>query len=128
MWLKTKARSQKYKKARYAIGNASEKYIFKSTKEFEKIEKLLYEKKSPKHEPTECYFYLEKQLANCMIRSDTFNWHDYSSYTKMTAPFLNVYSKDEGKSKRSDVNEKLSKSYSTNERESKCIIVHETLS
>ena len=34
---KTKARSQKYKKAKYAIGNVSEKDISKIIKEFEKI-------------------------------------------------------------------------------------------
>ena len=39
---KTKARSQKYKKARYAIGNVSEKDISKIIKKFEKIEKLPY--------------------------------------------------------------------------------------
>ena len=49
---KTKARSQKYKKARHAIGNVSEKDLSKIIKEFENIEKLPYEKKSPKHEPT----------------------------------------------------------------------------
>ena len=40
---KTKARSQKYKKARYAIGIVSEKDISKIIKEFDKIEKLTYE-------------------------------------------------------------------------------------
>ena len=50
---KTKARLQKYKKARYAIGNVSEKYISKNIQEFEKIEKIPYEKKRPKHELTD---------------------------------------------------------------------------
>ena len=49
----TKARLQKYKKARYAIGIVSEKDISKIIKDFEKIEKLPYEKKRPKHESTE---------------------------------------------------------------------------
>ena len=49
--LKTKLRSQKYKKERYAIGNVSEKDPSKIIKEFEKIERLTYEKKSTKHEP-----------------------------------------------------------------------------
>ena len=39
---KTKARSPKYKKARYAIGNVSEKDFSKIIKEFEKIGKLTY--------------------------------------------------------------------------------------
>ena len=50
---KTKARSQKYKKARYVIGNVSEKEISKIIRKFEKFEKLPYEKKRPKHERTE---------------------------------------------------------------------------
>ena len=50
---KTKAKSQKYKKAKYAIRNVSEKDISEIIKDFDKIEKLPYEKKRPKHEPTE---------------------------------------------------------------------------
>ena len=50
---KTKARSHKYKKAMYAIGNISKKDLSKIIREFEKIEKLTYEKKRPKHEPTD---------------------------------------------------------------------------
>ena len=50
---KTKVRSQKFKKARYAIRNVSEKDFLKIIKEFEKIEKLPYEKKRPKHDPTD---------------------------------------------------------------------------
>ena len=48
---KAKVRPQKYKKARYAIGNGSETDFSKIIKEFEKIEKPPYEKKRPKHEP-----------------------------------------------------------------------------
>ena len=70
----TKARPEKYKKARYAIGNVSEKDIYKIIKEFEKIEKLPYEKKRPKHEPTEIYIHLSMQLEKCIMRSDKLNW------------------------------------------------------
>ena len=45
--LKTKARSKKYKKARYAIGNVSEKDLLKIIREFEIFEKLTSEKKRP---------------------------------------------------------------------------------
>ena len=45
--LKTKVRSKKYKKAKYAIGNVSEKDNSKIIREFEKFEKLPYEKKRP---------------------------------------------------------------------------------
>ena len=44
--------SQKYKKARYAIGNVSEKNFLKVIKEFEKIGRVLYVKRIPKHDPT----------------------------------------------------------------------------
>ena len=50
---KTKAGSQKYKKASYAIINVSKKDLSKIIKDFEKIKKLPYEKKWPKHEPTD---------------------------------------------------------------------------
>ena len=65
-----KARPQKYKRARYAIGNASKKDNYKIIKEFEKIEELPYEKKRPKHEPTDSYFHLARELAEFMMRSN----------------------------------------------------------
>ena len=52
MAFKTKVLLSKYKKARYAIGNISEKELSKMIKEFEKIEKLTNEKRIPKHEST----------------------------------------------------------------------------
>ena len=62
---KNKVRSPKYKKARYAIGHVSEKDLSKIIKEFEKIGKLPYDKKRPKHEPTPSYFHLVK--ATCEV-------------------------------------------------------------
>ena len=50
--LKTKARSEKYKKARYAIGNVSMKDLSNKIKEYEKDFKVPYLEKTPKHEPT----------------------------------------------------------------------------
>ena len=104
----TKARLHKYKKARYTIGNVSEKDLSKIIKEFEKIEKLPYEKKIPKHEPTDSYFHLARKLEKCMMRSDNLNWNDHGSYTKMTAPSSNVNVTDEEKSKEIIVHETLS--------------------
>ena len=92
---KTKVRPKKYKKSRYAIGSVSKKDLSKIIREFEKFEKLPYEKKRPKYEPNDRYFYLARQLAKCMMRSDTLNWHDYGGHTEMTAPSLNIYSTDE---------------------------------
>ena len=74
---KAKVRSNKYKKARYAIGNVSKKYISKIIREFEKLPYESYKKKSPKHEPTDNYFYQERQLAKCMMRYDDLNSHGY---------------------------------------------------
>ena len=105
---KTKVRSSKYKKARYAIGNVSEKDLSKIIKEFEKIGKLPYEKRIPKHEPTDSYFHLAREIAKCMMISDKPNWYDHSGYTKMTALYSNVIVTKESKSKRSIVNENLS--------------------
>ena len=82
----------------------------------------------PKHEPTDCYIYLAKYLAKCMMRYDTLNCHDYGGFLKMTTPSWNVYSTDEGKSKRSYKNEKVIAEFFTNEGESKRIIMHECLS
>ena len=42
----------KYSKASYAIGNVSENDFSRIIKDFDKIEKLPYENKRPKHEPT----------------------------------------------------------------------------
>ena len=54
---RAKERPQKYKKSRYAIRNCSKKDLSKIIREFEIFEKLPYEKKRPKHEPTDSYFY-----------------------------------------------------------------------
>ena len=94
---KTKVRSQKYKKSRYDIGNFSEKDLSKIIKEFEIIEKLPYEKKRPKHEPTDSYFRLASQIAKYIMRSENLNWCDHGGYTEMTAPSLNINVTDEDK-------------------------------
>ena len=76
----TKVRSSKYKKARYYIGNVSEKDLSKIIKEFEKIGKLPYEKRIPKHDPTPSYFHIVRQPTKCMMISDELNRHVHVSY------------------------------------------------
>ena len=125
---KAKSRPQKYKKARCAIRNVSEKDIYRIIKDFEKIEKLPYEKKSPKHEPTESYFHQARQIEKCMMRSDNLNWYDHGGYTEMTNPYFNVNATDEDESKRIIVHEDLSESCSTNKSKSKFSIVNEKFS
>ena len=100
-------RSQKYIKSRYAIGKVSEKDISKIIKEFEKIEKLPYEKKRPKHEPTESYFHPAREIKKCMMTSDKINWYNHRGYTKITALYSNDIVTNESESKRSILNEKL---------------------
>ena len=58
--LKAKVKPNKYKKSRYAIGNVSKKYLSNIIKEFENLSYESYEKKRPKHEPTDSHFYLER--------------------------------------------------------------------
>ena len=55
---KTKVRSQKYKKERFAIVNISKKDLSNNIKEFEKNGKETYVKRIPKHEPTSSYFHI----------------------------------------------------------------------
>ena len=124
---RAKVRSQKYKKTRYAIGNVSKKNLSKIIREFEKFGKSPYEKKRPKHEPTDSYFYLARQLAKCIMRADALNWHGYGGYTKMTALSSNVYSVDEDESKRIIVHKTLLQNCSANEDKSKQSIVNKTL-
>ena len=113
--LKTKARSKKYKKAKYAIGNVSKKDLLKIIREFEKFEKLPYEKKRPKHEPTDSSYYLARQFAKRIMRSDTLNWHNYGGYAEMNALSLNVIPTDKDESKRIIVHKTLLQSFSANE-------------
>ena len=95
---KTKVRSQKYKKARYAIGNVSEKDLLKITKEFEKIGKVPYVKRIPKHDPTSRYFHLVRCIGECMMRSDEYNRHVHSSYVEETlSSNANVTERNESK-------------------------------
>ena len=114
---KAKVRPQRCKKARYAIWNVSKKDLSKIIREFERFEKLTYGKKRPKHELTDSYFYLERKIAKCMMRSDAINWHDYEDYTEMTTPSLNVNYSDKDESKRNIVHETLSQNCSANKGE-----------
>ena len=75
--LKEKASPKKYKKERYAIGNISKKDISKIIRDFEKPPYKIYERKGPKNEPTDSYFYLEIQIAKCTMRADAINSHIY---------------------------------------------------
>ena len=71
--LKNNGGSKKCKKSRYANTNVSMKDILKIIKEFEKSSYKGYVRKRTKHEPTDNYFYLARQLDKCMVRADELN-------------------------------------------------------
>ena len=54
-------------------------------------------------------------------------WHNHGSYTKRTAPYLNVNVTDKDESKEIIVHENLSENSSTDVSGSECNIVKETL-
>ena len=93
--LKTKERSQKYKKARYDIKNVSMKEPSNIIKGFDKIFKVPYVKKICKHEPISIYYHLVRCIAECMMRSDEHNRHVHVSHAEETAPSLNFNVTDE---------------------------------
>ena len=74
-------------------------------KEFEKIVKVPYVKRIPKHEPTSSCFHLVVCIAECMMRcvEDNHNVHD--SYEEEVAPSSNVNYTNVYESKKSIVHE-----------------------
>ena len=110
--LNTKVRPQKYKKERYAIGNVSMKEFSNIIEESEKIVKVLYMKRIPKHEPTSSYYHLVRCITECMMRSDEHNRHVHVSYAEENAPSSNVNVTDEDESKEIIVPKTLSENNS----------------
>ena len=93
--LKAKVRLQKYKNVRYSIVNVSKKDLLEIISEFDKLPYESYEKKRPKHEPTDSYFYPARQLVECMMRVDALNLHIYPVRMEITAPSWHVNSTDD---------------------------------
>ena len=93
--------------------NVSKKEISKIIREFEKLPFESYERKRTKHEPTDSYFYLARQLAKCMTIADVFNSHGYPVRTEITALSSYICSTDKDESKGIIVNETLFQSCST---------------
>ena len=63
-----------------------------------------------------------------MMGSDTLNWHDYGSYTEMTASSSNIYTTNKDESKSIIVHETLLGDSSTDVSESKRSIFNKNLS
>ena len=95
MGIKVKARPKKQKKEIYCIGNVSMKDILNIIREFEKLPYKIDGRKSAKHDPTDIYFYLENQIAKCLMRADALNLHIYPIGTEMTEkkhiPISNIF-------------------------------------
>ena len=71
--LKAKSSPKKCKKARYYSGSISNKDLSNNIREFEKLPYKHYQRRRPKHERTDRYFYLARELAKCMMISDALN-------------------------------------------------------
>ena len=72
-------------------------------KDFEKSPYKGYVQKRPKHEPTNSYFYIARQLAKCMMRYDAINSYIDPVRTKMNGTkhilISHVFSMDKSESK-----------------------------
>ena len=101
-------------------------------KDFEKIVKLPYVKRTPKHEPTSSYFHLVVCIAECMMRcsEDNNKVHDvHDGYEEEMAPSSNVNVTDKDESNKSIVHKPFDEPSSENlymdVSESECNIVNE---
>ena len=96
-------------------------------REFGKLPYESYERKRPKHEPTDGYFYLERQLAKLLMRANSLNFQVYPVIMEMNdtkkIPTSHVFSMDESELKEFLVEKTLSQICSTDKDESKGIIV-----
>ena len=108
------------------------KELSNKIKEFEKIVKVPYVKRIPKHEPTSSYFHLVVCLRECMMRCGENNHHVHDGYEEEMAPSSDINDTDEDESKNSIVHKTFHKHSSENlymdVSESECNIVNETLS
>ena len=103
------SKAKEIKKAGYEIGNISMKDLSNIIRDFDKFFYKSYERRRPKHEPTDSYFYPSIKLAKCMIRSDALNSHVCLVRTKITGtkqiPISHIFSTDKSGSKEFPVDE-----------------------
>ena len=127
--LNTKSSSKKYKKARYAIVNVSMKDLSNKIKEFEKMVKIPYVKRTPKHEPTSSYFRLVVCIAECMMICSENNHNVHDGFEEDMAPSLDFNDTDKDESNKSIVHKPFDEPSSENlymdVSESECNIVNE---
>ena len=105
------------------------KELSKIISEFEKFPYESCERMRHKHEPTDNYFYLARQVAKFMMRDDTLNAQVYPVRTEINymqqIPISHVCSMDESGSEGFLVDENILQFCSTNKDKSKNIIVDE---
>ena len=97
-------------------------------KEFEKIVKVNYVKRTPKHEPTSSYYHLVRCIAECMMISDNRIGTCTSVLRKRLLRYQTLMLRTRTNKKEIIVHETLPENQSMDVSESECNIVHETLS
>ena len=75
---------KKCKKASYTVEYFSMKDLSNIIREFENLPYKGYERKRPKHQHTDSYFYLARQLAKCVMRDDSLNLDIYPLRMEIT--------------------------------------------
>ena len=60
------------------------KDLSKIIREFEKLPYKSYERRWPKHDPTDSYFYLAMQLVKFMMRDNVLNSYHFPVRTEIT--------------------------------------------
>ena len=118
------------KKARYAITNVSMRDILKIINGLENFPYKGYVQKRPKHEPTESYFYLERQLSKYTTRYYAFNSHVDPVRTELTVikhiPILHVCDLEKSESKGILADENLLQVCSADKSKSKSVNADES--
>ena len=135
MCLNTIRRSKRKKNSKYAIINVIIKDLSKIIKEFDDLTYEDYLWKSSKHEPTDSYFYVLRQIAKCMVRfnkrvgsvrtqitnTQTMNNQEISTQNILNSHVCSSYKR---KSKMINANESLLRVCSEDNSESKEVIVN----
>ena len=89
-----------------------------------------YVHKRTKHEPTDSYFYPERQLAKCMMRADALNQQVEPVRTEMTGKqqikISQICDSNESKSKGIIADEKLLKFCSMDKGKPESVIIDES--
>ena len=75
------------------------KDLSKIIRDFERIVKVPYVKRIPKHEPNSSYYHQVGCIAECILISDEYNHHVHNGYAEETDPSSNVNDTDEDESK-----------------------------